>query len=95
MDGMDMLLVGTNDLCNSLGIPGQLDIPRVMEAYKHVLEVCSAKGKHLGVGGLNTRPEIAKEILLMGARYVSTGSDTGFLTNTAIATAASFIFAMV
>ncbi|MBY5721312.1 aldolase [Rhizobium leguminosarum] len=88
--GMDMLLVGTNDLCNSLGIPGQLDSPKVLEAYKHVLDVCNANGKHLGVGGLNTRPEIAKEILRMGARYVSTGSDTGFLTNTAIATAASF-----
>ena len=90
VDGVDMLLVGTNDLCNSLGVPGALDHPRVREAYEHVAAACRAKGKHLGVGGLNSRPDIAKEIIRMGARYVSAGSDTGFLTSAATATAQSF-----
>ena len=90
VEGLDMLLVGTNDLCNSLGIPGQLDHPRVREAYEHVAAACRAGGKHLGVGGLNSRPEIAKEMIAMGARYVSAGSDTGFLMSAATATAKSF-----
>jgi 2-keto-3-deoxy-L-rhamnonate aldolase RhmA len=90
VDGFDMLLVGTNDLCNSLGVPGQLDHPKVREAYEHVAAVCRAKGKHLGVGGLNSRPEIAKEMIALGARYVSAGSDTGFLMSAATATAKSF-----
>ena len=90
VEGLDMLLVGTNDLCNSLGVPGQLDHPRVRQAYEHVAASCHAKGKHLGVGGLNSRPEIAKEMIAMGARYVSAGSDTGFLMSAATATAKSF-----
>jgi 2-keto-3-deoxy-L-rhamnonate aldolase RhmA len=90
VDGMDMLLVGTNDLCNSLGIPGELDHPRVREAYDHVAAACHAKGKHLGVGGLNSRPDIAKELIRAGARYVSAGSDTGLLMSAATATAQSF-----
>jgi 2-keto-3-deoxy-L-rhamnonate aldolase RhmA len=90
VDGIDMLLVGTNDLCNSLGVPGQLDHSSVRDAYVHVAAVCRAKGKHLGVGGLNSRPDIAKEMIAMGARYVSAGSDTGFLMSAAAAAAKVF-----
>jgi 2-keto-3-deoxy-L-rhamnonate aldolase RhmA len=90
VEGLDLLLIGTNDLCNSLGVPGQLDHASVREAYRHVAAACRAKGKHLGVGGLNSRPEIAKEMIAMGARYVSAGSDTGFLMSAATATAKSF-----
>jgi 2-keto-3-deoxy-L-rhamnonate aldolase RhmA len=90
VDGVDMLLVGTNDLCSSLGVPGAYDHPRIREAYEHVAAVCRARGKHLGVGGLNSRPDIAKEIIGLGARYVSAGSDTGFLTSAATATAQSY-----
>jgi len=88
--GLDMLLVGTNDLCNSLGVPGQLDHPRVHDAYAHVAAVCREKGKHLGVGGLSSRPELAKQFIELGARYVSAGSDTGFLMSAATATAKAF-----
>lgn len=90
VEGLDMLLVGTNDLCNSLGRPGDLDHPGVREAYEHVAAACRRRGKHLGVGGLNSRPDIAKDIIGLGARYVSAGSDTGFLMSAATATAKSF-----
>lgn len=88
--GLDMLLVGTNDLCVSFGIPGQLDHPRIREAYEHVAAACKSRGKHLGIGGLNTRPDIAKEMIALGGRYVSAGSDTGFLMSAATATAATY-----
>jgi 2-keto-3-deoxy-L-rhamnonate aldolase RhmA len=88
--GLDMLLVGANDLCNSLGAPGQLDHPSVRDAYRHVAEVCRARGKHLGIGGLNSRPDVAKDMIAMGARYVSAGSDTGFLMSAATAAATTF-----
>jgi 2-keto-3-deoxy-L-rhamnonate aldolase RhmA len=90
VDGLDMLLVGTNDLCNSLGVPGQLDHPSVRQAYEHVAASCRANKKHLGVGGLNSRPDIAKQMIALGARYVSAGSDTGFLMNAATAAAQAF-----
>lgn len=88
--GLDMLLVGTNDLCNSLGIPGQLDHPSVREAYATVAAACKKHGKHLGVGGLNSRPDVAKEMIAMGGRYISAGSDTGFLMSAATTTAALY-----
>lgn len=90
VEGIDMLLVGTNDLCNSMGIPGQLDHPRVREAYVRVAEACARHGKHLGVGGLNSRPDIAREMVALGGRYVSAGSDAGFLMAAATATAATY-----
>lgn len=90
VDGIDMLLVGTNDLCNSLEIPGQVDHQRVLEAYDQVAAACKSRGKHLGVGGLNSRPEVAKELIRKGARYVSAGSDTGILMAAATATAQAF-----
>ena len=33
VEGVDLLLIGTNDLCSSLGIPGQLDHHKVRSAY--------------------------------------------------------------
>ena len=88
--GLDMLLVGTNDLCNSLGIPGQLDHPSVRAAYVKVAAACARHGKHLGVGGLNSRPDVAKDMIALGGRYVSAGSDAGFLMAAASATAATY-----
>lgn len=90
VEGVDMLLVGANDLCNSLGCPGQLDHPAIREAYEQVAAACRKFGKYLGVGGLNSRPELAKQMIALGAGYVSAGSDTGFLMGAGTAAAASF-----
>lgn len=88
--GLDMLLIGTNDLCNSLGAPGQYDHPGVLKAYKSVAAACRKHGKYLGVGGLNSRPDIARQMIALGASYVSAGSDTGFLMHAGSAAAATY-----
>lgn len=88
--GLDMLLVGTNDLCISLGVPGQYDHQAVAEAYALVAAACRKHGKHLGVGGLNSRPDIARRMIALGASYVSAGSDTGFLMSAGAAAAAAY-----
>lgn len=79
VEGIDMLLIGTNDLCSSLGHPGQHDHPRVRDAYRHCIEVCQRRGLTLGIGGMGARPALAKELVAQGARYVSVGNDLGFL----------------
>ncbi len=79
VDGVDMVLVGTNDLTADMGIPGQYDSPRVREAFTTLIGICRRHGKHLGVGGLATRPDLVAEFVRMGARYVSTGTDAAFL----------------
>jgi 2-keto-3-deoxy-L-rhamnonate aldolase RhmA len=79
VDGVDMVLVGLNDLLADWGIPGEYDHPRVREAYAKTIAACRKRGKHCGVGGLATRPDLVAEFVKMGARYVSTGTDLAFL----------------
>ena len=87
VDGVDMLFIGTNDLCSSLGIPGQLDHDSIRDAYARTIEACRRYGKHLGVGGLSAHPKLVGEFVKLGARYVSTGTDLSFLLSAATARA--------
>ena len=77
--GVDMVMIGSNDLLADWGLPGQYDHARLREAYAKTIAACRKHGKHVGVGGLSSRPELAAEFVRMGARYVSTGTDLGFL----------------
>jgi 2-keto-3-deoxy-L-rhamnonate aldolase RhmA len=79
VDGVDMLLVGANDLSVELGIAGQMDDLRVDEAFRHVIEVCQKHGKATGLGGIGARPDLIRRYLDLGAGYVSTGNDITFL----------------
>ena len=87
VDGVDMVMIGTNDLMGDLGIPGQFDHPKVKEAYARTIDACRRHGKHVGVGGLASRDDLVAEFVRMGARYVSTGTDLGFLLDAATARA--------
>ena len=79
VEGIDMMMIGTNDLTAEMGIPGQYDDPRVRDAYTRTIAACRKHGKHVGVGGLSTRPDLVAEFVRLGARYVSTGTDLAFL----------------
>jgi 2-keto-3-deoxy-L-rhamnonate aldolase RhmA len=85
VEGVDLLLVGTNDLCRSLGIAGQYDHPMVKEAYARTIAACRRHGKHAGIGGLGSRPDLMQAIVGMGARYVSLGNDLTFLLSGGVA----------
>lgn len=88
IEGVDLLFIGTNDLCASLGIPGQFEHEMVRNAYAKAIAACRKHGKHLGVGGLNARPKLVAQFVEMGARYVSAGTDISFLVSGASAQAA-------
>ena len=79
VEGVDMVMIGTNDLMADLGIPGEFDHPKVRDAYERTIAACAKRGKHVGVGGLSSRPDLVAQFVKMGARYVSTGTDLGFL----------------
>ena len=79
VDGVDMLLVGSNDLCNEMGITGQFDHPKLRAAFERSIAAARAVGKHVGVGGLASRNDLMTRFVQMGARYVSTGTDLAFL----------------
>jgi 4-hydroxy-2-oxoheptanedioate aldolase len=79
VEGIDLVLIGLNDLLADWGLPGQYEHPRVREAYASTIAACRRHNKHCGVGGLSSRPDLVAEYVRMGARYVSTGTDVGFL----------------
>jgi 2-keto-3-deoxy-L-rhamnonate aldolase RhmA len=81
--GVDIVLMGVNDLLADLGFPGQYDHPCVLEAYARTIAACRKHGKHCGVGGLVSRPDLVEKFVRMGARYVSTGTDLAFLLGAA------------
>ncbi len=87
VDGVDMVLVGTNDLTAEMGIAGQYDHPRLSDAYTRIIMAARSHGKHVGVGGLSSRPDLAAAFVRMGARYISTGTDLAFLSGAAAARA--------
>ena len=79
VDGVDLVMVDSNDLLADWGLTGQYLHPRLREAYAKTIAACRNHGKHVGVGGLASRPQLAAEFVRMGARYVSTGTDLAFL----------------
>ena len=82
VDGIDMLFIGTNDLTTEMGLIGKFDDPRVRDAYVRTITACRKHGKHVGIGGLASRPDLIAEYVKMGARFISTGTDLAFLMAT-------------
>jgi 2-keto-3-deoxy-L-rhamnonate aldolase RhmA len=68
-----MVMIGTNGLLADWGIPEQYEHAKLREAYATTIAVCRRHGKHVGIGGLASRPKLVAEFVRMGARYVSTG----------------------
>ncbi len=77
--GIDVLFIGPYDLSASLGIPGQVDHPLVMEAMDKSKKLADKYGVALGFfvdtveGAIKWRER--------GVRYLSIGADTGFIYN--------------
>src|SRR5262245_22061326 len=81
--GIDVLLIGSNDLCTAMGIPGELKNPKLRAAYQSAAKACKAHGKHLGVGGIRGDVEHVAELVKLGARFVIAGSDLQYLIKSA------------
>jgi 2-keto-3-deoxy-L-rhamnonate aldolase RhmA len=80
--GIDVLLIGTNDLTTEMGIPGKLDTPDVVKAYETVIAACRKHGKWPGMGGVYV-PPIMEKYIGMGVRMILSGSDFTFLMESA------------
>jgi 4-hydroxy-2-oxoheptanedioate aldolase len=64
---VDVLFIGTTDLSSDLGIPGQFEHPRLLEAIDHVADVARSAGVTLGT--ILRAPEQAAVWKTRGARY--------------------------
>jgi 2-keto-3-deoxy-L-rhamnonate aldolase RhmA len=81
--GIDGLLIGTNDLCTALGIPGEVKHATVRAAYETAMKACQSHGKHLGIGGIRSDVEHVTELVRLGARFVIAASDVQYLMKAA------------
>jgi len=81
--GIDILLIGSNDLCTAMGIPGDLKHPKLRAAYETVAKACATHKKILGVGGIRGDVAHVAELVKLGARFVIAGSDIQYLMKAA------------
>lgn len=86
VEGIDVLLIGTNDLCAEMGIPGQYGHDDVAEAYDTAAAACRNNGKFLGMGGVYDE-EVASRYIAKGARFLLSGNDLSLFMGAAKARA--------
>ncbi len=84
--GIDVLLVGTNDLTMEMGIPGQLGDDKVTAAYQKTIDACKRHGKYPGMGGVS-QEDILRRAIGQGMRFILGGNDLPLLLNAATAQA--------
>jgi 4-hydroxy-2-oxoheptanedioate aldolase len=85
--GIDVLLIGTNDLCVDLGVPGELGHVKVVDAYARMIAACRKHAKWPGMGGVYD-DKLMRHYIDMGARFILAGGDLGFLMDGAAKRAA-------
>jgi HpcH/HpaI aldolase/citrate lyase family len=56
VEGVDLVMIGSNDLLADWGLAGQYEHSRLRDAYARTIAACRKHGKHVGVGGLASRP---------------------------------------
>ena len=78
VDGIDVLLMGTNDLCMEMGIPGQVGDPQIAEIFERVIAACRANGKYPGLGGVYD-PPLMERYIALGMQFILVGSDLALM----------------
>jgi 2-keto-3-deoxy-L-rhamnonate aldolase RhmA len=71
--GIDLVLVGHQDMSQSLGVPAQYSHPALREANAHVNELCKKRG--IAVAGAVNHPENVKAVIDGGAQFLLYGTD--------------------
>jgi 2-dehydro-3-deoxyglucarate aldolase/4-hydroxy-2-oxoheptanedioate aldolase len=79
--GIDAVMIGPADLSISLGVPGDFQHPRMVEAMEKIRDTCEA---HSVAPGTQTRTlALAKFWRERGMRFLGCSSETGMLLDRA------------
>jgi len=73
--GVDILHIGSTDLCDAMGMPGKFGDPAVARSFERVIKACRTHGKHAGAGGLGTDTDVMQKVIRMGVRFVTAGNE--------------------
>lgn len=77
VQGPDIVFIGPYDLSQSLGVPGQVDHPLVVEKTKQIIAACAERG--IAAGNFTEKPESTHNWMNQGLRYMSFSVDVGLL----------------
>jgi 2-dehydro-3-deoxyglucarate aldolase/4-hydroxy-2-oxoheptanedioate aldolase len=70
---VDLLFVGPSDLSQILGVPGDFDNPKCLDAIESIARACARAGKPWGV--FSRGPEYAARMLNLGCRFFVLAAD--------------------
>ncbi|KAH6695377.1 Pyruvate/Phosphoenolpyruvate kinase-like domain-containing protein [Plectosphaerella plurivora] len=78
--GVDVLLVGSNDLAIELGVPGGFRTEVFRSALETVSKACKKNGKIMGLAGIYDQQDIHEwAINTLGVRYMLCQQDSGLI----------------
>ncbi|WP_158294223.1 HpcH/HpaI aldolase/citrate lyase family protein [Kribbella sp. VKM Ac-2568] len=75
VDGIDVLMIGANDLTADLGVPGEYGGDLAQAAFRRVIGAAESAGRFAGVGGVPVESGNLHDLIQAGARFVSAGID--------------------
>jgi 4-hydroxy-2-oxoheptanedioate aldolase len=75
VEGLDVIFIGPYDLSQSLGVPGQVDHPLVIEKMKEV--IAKARQRAVAVGTFVDDEKVAEKWINAGVQYISYSVDVG------------------
>ena len=85
--GVDMVMLGPHDLTAEMGILGQFHDEAFLDAVRTVAKACRTHDTIFGIAGIRDL-ELLTDFVALGLRFVSAGTDVGFMTEAAGAHAA-------
>ncbi|MFT8775818.1 MAG: aldolase/citrate lyase family protein [Gluconacetobacter liquefaciens] len=81
VEGLSGIMIGPDDLSQDLGIPGDLQNPKLLAAYEEVFDLCRAHGVPFGLSAQN--PDMAGRWLDAGATWIPYQNDAAMVLNAA------------
>jgi 4-hydroxy-2-oxoheptanedioate aldolase len=79
VEGIDIIFIGPYDLSQSLGVPGKVSHPIVIEAMNDIVSRAHALG--ILVGTFTDTPQAAEMWIKAGVKYISYSVDVGIYTD--------------
>jgi 2-keto-3-deoxy-L-rhamnonate aldolase RhmA len=67
VEGVDGILIGSNDLCQDMDIPGQYDNPAYQDAVTKIIAAGKEAGKPICIGSIGPRLDLFEKFFAMGA----------------------------
>jgi len=80
VEGIDIVFIGPYDLSQSLGVPGQVSHPQIIETMNDIAK--RAHALNIVVGTFTDTPHLADMWKKAGVQYISYSVDVGIFTNT-------------